>query len=278
MSAQIRLISYLHDRPTKLGHRMFTSAGQECPSLSGLPMAFGAGYKIYDREKKPHKRSDSKALSDPPATTTPNGGLVLSSSPELLLNHLSSSPNNHIASASDLALTSHNAPHPGGWSYLLDDWLVRGNKTQRRKSSSPIPGVNGVDSAPPHSPTSVISDSSKQPWLSPSAGVITKPPGSITSSDPSEVDNPGGLAPPHIAREALMTRSITEPVGDAPIIRRPVPPARSGTNFSPVKAHSTPAEANPSVGPYELAVKERMMGIYLAVYVHRDLKHLVKGQ
>ncbi|KAI0926293.1 hypothetical protein AcW1_008502 [Taiwanofungus camphoratus] len=30
-------------------------------------------------------------------------------------------------------------------------------------------------------------------------------------------------------------------------------------------------------GPYELLVKERMMGLYLAVYVNRDVKHLVRG-
>ena len=30
-------------------------------------------------------------------------------------------------------------------------------------------------------------------------------------------------------------------------------------------------------GPYEMLVKERMMGIYLAVFVHRDAKHLVRG-
>lgn len=30
-------------------------------------------------------------------------------------------------------------------------------------------------------------------------------------------------------------------------------------------------------GPYEMLVKERMMGIYLAIFVHRDAKHLVRG-
>ncbi|KAI0297268.1 Endonuclease/exonuclease/phosphatase [Multifurca ochricompacta] len=30
-------------------------------------------------------------------------------------------------------------------------------------------------------------------------------------------------------------------------------------------------------GPYEMLVKERMMGIYLAVFVHRDAKHFVRG-
>ena len=30
-------------------------------------------------------------------------------------------------------------------------------------------------------------------------------------------------------------------------------------------------------GPYEILVKERLMGIYLAIFVHRDAKHLVRG-
>lgn len=30
-------------------------------------------------------------------------------------------------------------------------------------------------------------------------------------------------------------------------------------------------------GPYEILVKERMMGLYLAVYIHREIKHLVRG-
>ena len=30
-------------------------------------------------------------------------------------------------------------------------------------------------------------------------------------------------------------------------------------------------------GPYEMLVKERLMGIHLAIFVHRDAKHLVRG-
>jgi hypothetical protein len=31
-------------------------------------------------------------------------------------------------------------------------------------------------------------------------------------------------------------------------------------------------------GPYEMLVKERLMGIYLAIFVHRDAKNLVLGE
>jgi len=30
-------------------------------------------------------------------------------------------------------------------------------------------------------------------------------------------------------------------------------------------------------GPYDILIKERMMGLYLAVYIHREIKHLVRG-
>ena len=30
-------------------------------------------------------------------------------------------------------------------------------------------------------------------------------------------------------------------------------------------------------GPYEMLVKERLMGIYIAIFVHRDARHLVLG-
>lgn len=30
-------------------------------------------------------------------------------------------------------------------------------------------------------------------------------------------------------------------------------------------------------GPYQLLIKERLMGIYMAIYIHRDLKPFVRG-
>lgn len=33
----------------------------------------------------------------------------------------------------------------------------------------------------------------------------------------------------------------------------------------------------PRKGPYQLLIKDRLMGIYMAIYVHRDLRPLVKG-
>ncbi|KAJ7219954.1 inositol polyphosphate phosphatase [Mycena pura] len=42
----------------------------------------------------------------------------------------------------------------------------------------------------------------------------------------------------------------------------------------PLAARSTAKERK---GPYQLLIKERMMGLYLAIYIHRELRPLVKG-
>jgi hypothetical protein len=34
----------------------------------------------------------------------------------------------------------------------------------------------------------------------------------------------------------------------------------------------------PHKGPYQLLIKERLMGIYMAIYIHRDLKSSVQGK
>jgi hypothetical protein len=90
------------------------------------------------------------------------------------------------------------------------------------------------------------------------------------------------------------------------------PPDHSTTNFGltgwtsivenwlcygggkPTSAHSSAAQADSShsstspelppripkdlrKGPYQMLIKERMMGIYLAIYIHRDIRPFVEG-
>ena len=51
--------------------------------------------------------------------------------------------------------------------------------------------------------------------------------------------------------------------------RPPIPPN--------LKRRITTKAAVSQKGPYEILIKERMMGLYLAVYIHREIKHLVRG-
>lgn len=229
-------------------YHILVVAGQECPSISGLPMAFGAGYRFLDKEKRPEKKTDGKAASP----SHPNYLQPVSPEPAI------SSSSNQFSSTSDLTANIYNTPHPGGWSYLLDDWLVHGNKNPRRKHSAP-------------NPTGPTSQSVASENDGPPTPFSSSPPSMGALGDVSDF-----LAPPMPSREG-MARSITEPAGDFAVLSRPKT-KRSGTHIGgPTPSSSIPAAASGNVGPYELAVKERMMGIYLAVYVHRDVKPLLKG-
>jgi hypothetical protein len=55
-----------------------------------------------------------------------------------------------------------------------------------------------------------------------------------------------------------------------------VSPATSEISIPKPLSPKLPSK-EPKKGPYQLLIKERLMGIYLAVYIHRDLKSFVKG-
>jgi hypothetical protein len=54
-----------------------------------------------------------------------------------------------------------------------------------------------------------------------------------------------------------------------------IPSMRSTPNL---KRKSMSKAQQERKGPYEILIKERMMGLYLAVFIHRDIKHLVRGR
>lgn len=58
-------------------------------------------------------------------------------------------------------------------------------------------------------------------------------------------------------------------------------PKANGEPQSPVppnlKRRISTKAAISQKGPYEILIKERMMGLYLAIYIHREIKHLVRG-
>ncbi|KAG6853783.1 hypothetical protein C0991_001372 [Blastosporella zonata] len=135
-------------------------AGQECPSLSGIPMGLGAGFKLIDKEKE---RDPDKARS-----------------------RLSLKESIHMHNHNDRD-DAHAHEHPSGWTSMIEDYLCSG-------SSSRVPS----------SPTV------------------------------ADIGSPKPLTPRPSVRE-------------------------------------------PRKGPYTLLVKERMMGIYLAVFIHRDMRPLVRG-
>ncbi|KAI1797486.1 DNase I-like protein [Ganoderma leucocontextum] len=129
-------------------------AGQECPSASGIPMAFGAGFKLNNKDNSRSRHSLLPDPDEPPSRKSVEVDL-------------------------SLAVDKTNEHHhpPSSWSSILENWY-----------SHPSP-------PPP------------------------------TASDPNQ-------------------RTQNE---------------------------------SQWVGPYELLIKERMMGLYLAVFIHREARPFVRG-
>ncbi|KAJ7650437.1 inositol polyphosphate phosphatase [Roridomyces roridus] len=134
-------------------------AGQECPSLSGIPMGLGAGFKLIDREKDREVERE-KSKDDRPRSRLRD-----------MYKDDARDPPMH---------------HDAGWTAMIEDWLCHG---ARHAGASP------------------------------------------TLSD------------------------IGSP--------------------KPLTARAPPKEQRK--GPYQLLIKERMMGLYLAIYCHRDIRGFVRS-
>ncbi|KAJ7494584.1 inositol polyphosphate phosphatase [Mycena galericulata] len=145
-------------------YHLVVIAGQECPSMSGIPMGLGAGFKLIDREKD---RDADRAEREKAKERDKDYDRPRSRLRDIYKDDAKDPP-----------------PHEGsGWTAMIEDWLCHG-----ARHASP------------------------------------------TTSDIS------------------------------------VP--------KPLSSRAPPKERK---GPYQLLIKERMMGLYLAVYIHRELRPLVRG-
>jgi hypothetical protein len=160
---------------------MSLSAGQECPSLSGIPLGLGAGFKLGSGDKEKEKEKDKEKDKDKDKDRDRDNDEQEPSEPLVEKRGTKSEQRD-----------DEPVPHTSGWTSILEDFFVHG-----------------------------------MPVVGPSAR--TKDKGS----------------------HAELGRSLS--TGD--MKRR----SKVGTK-----------------GPYEILIKERMMGIYLAIFVHRDAKHLVR--
>lgn len=115
--------------------------------------------------------------------------------------------------------------------------------------SLPLANVPGLGSiGPPTGWTTILED-----WFCNGLG----------SSSPSPPPESGAstAGPPPMPTRSLSTDDVN------PRMRNN--PRTQGDERNP--------EKGPGKGPYELLTKERLMGIYLAVFIKRDIKHLVRG-
>ncbi|KAF5327112.1 hypothetical protein D9619_004523 [Psilocybe cf. subviscida] len=86
------------------------------------------------------------------------------------------------------------------------------------------------------------------------------------STDSDESDTPSGWT--SMVEDWLCNNAAANSRNASPTITDVGPP-------KPLMRHKSSKDVRK--GPYQLLIKERLMGIYLAIYVHRDLKPLVGG-
>lgn len=215
-------------------------AGQECPSATGLlPMAFGAGNSVIVRERDRDKKTHRRRKGDElrKPENDPN--------PTPLFDIPGSSGSQVIANdrstgnlAPSNATSHHKEREAGGWTHILEDWFVRGI----RRTGLMVDEVGD--------------DKEYQSSQSQSSELNAAPP-FVSATSP----------------EYLSQLRVTKAPSDS-AVRKDNQPLNVGTSVAAQGGTLTPCMR---AGSYVLAVKERMMGIYLAVYVHRDVEPLVQG-
>lgn len=215
--------------------------GQECPTLSGIPMGLAANFKHWDvkeREKEKHKDHDPEKDRGRDKSKERH---LLHHTKSLLSKHLKHEhpPDNpRFDHAED-----HQTPNPAltsGWSAVLEDWFA-----------------NGVGSLHDVKP------------------VVTT---TVPDLGESNVDNQYEHDNVHTAGNTARTGVQKPATPDSNSHRSNTLDVNWQSIASGVNTDSFSAsEAQAKTGPYELLVKERLMGIYMAIYVHRDVWPLVQG-
>ncbi|KAA1467365.1 DNase I-like protein [Dentipellis sp. KUC8613] len=184
-------------------YHLVVVAGQECPSLSGLPMGLGAGFKLKDKEKEKEKERVKEKDKDGREKGEKEKEQEKERENERYKENLKEL-HHRLLKQREWDNEEHNHNHSSGWTSILEDWFCH--------------GIRDI-------------------------GASAKP--------PSRLDSP-------FLKEGL--KDVDRAFSEADIKKRP-----------------TTKGIEHRKGPYEMLVKERMMGIYLAIFVHRDARHLVKG-
>ncbi|CAL1715956.1 unnamed protein product [Somion occarium] len=200
-------------------YHLVVVAGQECPTVSGLPRGLGApGFKLRDKDRDKTKEKDDLGDHMPLLHSKSEGGKEHEErerprSLHRLHLHRDYSQRGH--DRDHLPVSGSNSSHehahgPYGWSSMLEEWYTQ--------------GVNPL-----------------------STEAVVPPPTLLDVPIGDERDR---------RNEEIVISPKAQSTGD-------------------LNARMSLLASNR--GPYELLVKERMMGLYIAVFVHRDVRPLVRG-
>ncbi|KIJ52652.1 hypothetical protein M422DRAFT_202876 [Sphaerobolus stellatus SS14] len=220
-------------------YHILVIAGQECPTLSGIPMGIAANFKHWDpreRDKEKYKLDatleDADSKTDSKAKHKSLDRKILQRAESLLHKHKHMKHDHTGHSKPDDAseeATAHS-PTTSGWSAVLEDWYANGMGSLH--GLKPVVTATGFDS--PNS---------------------------------SEAQTPVNGEPPNVDISAR------------PGVERPVTRGTIDVNWTKESSNkdAITTHADSKKGPYELLIKERLMGIYMAIYVHRDVRPLIRG-
>ena len=144
----------------------------------------------------------------------------------------------------------HSQPTTSGWSYILEDWYCR--------------GVGNLRGAKP----SIVTERGKEREIASTA--VAGASGSPNKKTANANSATNGNAPTRELGSIDLTWETDE---------NDVPP--SGSASASASGLTSRMENGDTAvvgqGPYQLLLKERLMGIYLAVFVHRDAARFVEG-
>lgn len=184
-------------------------AGQECPTVSGIPMGLAAAFKHKEEKHKDEEKKQGKSQGKDTNDTE---------EPQNREPQAASSLSNDAASGS----AAH--AHASGWSWILEEWFCHGlgeaSSSSGTKSAYELYKKQAINTA---------------------------------SSD--EVD----------AQQNDPVESHLEALENTQDQRKPKSKGQKEAGVN-------------RIGPYELLAKERLMGIYIAVFIYRDLKPLVRSE
>ncbi|TIB64181.1 hypothetical protein E3P77_03219 [Wallemia ichthyophaga] len=140
----------------------------------------------------------------------------------------------------------HNSSIQSGWSGILEQWFCHGAGTCQNPEIPPTPGE-----------------------LTNNESLLAPPPMADKKSNTSNQSSNSsvGMQPSTSANsQSQQSQQTTRP----PMIKR---------HFSKSSRFEKDLSKQTSYGsgPYELLVKERLMGIYIAVFVYKGAKHLIEG-
>ncbi|ORY22769.1 hypothetical protein BCR39DRAFT_550917 [Naematelia encephala] len=264
----------LPDLPTESAHpyHIVVVAGQECPTHSGVPRGLagglmkgvrGAGHRKHTKDGLDIAEADKEATSGDSADGASDDEEVAAA----LIRSQASSPNPPHTPV----LHRHGHPGSKGWSTMLDDWFcgpalpTTANTPSGAAFASPQESPSPFNSAPPGAsslqPPNLLRSSSApaSPTLSPLPLHTGRSPLARTqsSSDTSNSDTSSdGFE---------ITKSNSVPV--KPKMERP----------DIIIPNDEPNRTGGGSGCYLHVVKERLMGMYLSVYVYKGCEHLVQG-